>query len=473
MVNHKSNLILMLFSKLAIIFTIAFLLLVSAGNLGNQQVLAQTAPSEIQYFVPITLTNNQQAATTIPFQQKLTIDSATYNSYESSDLKNVEFFYSNGAVVPSWLESGNSNTASNTVYWLRLDGGIAAGSSVTVYMGFASLSTNFFSSQVTGEAPQLSPSYAQHDDGANVFSFYENFAGSTLSNQWVVNLGGGSYQVNNGLRINYVNLSPGYLASSPKFGPGTVFDASITSIGDVNNIGYFDLQETLPAQPGGPGYAGAFIRLAGGHTYPDQWNSSNGEANPVGDVNGYLSNSVGVSGIYSVAVLSSTSSTQSLNNQLGTSTQPITGSYPSYPASVGFAASNNGINVQWARVRALPPNGVMPTMEVGSVTTVGGSSPNNNNQNNNNQYGLVAIVGVAVVAIAGFLVFRMRKRKETKPEGPKPKAVNRVEPIPDAKTPIPDAETANKLEKLKSLLEKGLISQEDYDKRKKKLILPE
>ena len=121
---------------------------------------------------------------------------------------------------------------------------------------------------------------------------------------------------------------------------------------------------------GGPGYAGAFIRLAGGNTYPDQWNSSSGESNPCGNVFGSLANAEGIPGVYTVEVLSPTSSMQYLDNSIGTSTQPLTTNYPDYPASVGFASSNNAITVQWARVRALPPNDVMPTVTMPSAQQI-------------------------------------------------------------------------------------------------------
>jgi PKD repeat protein len=321
-----------------------------------------TVMLSLPHKLPILITNTQPEPVPSIFQQLIVINSSAYASYEASHLQNVEFLYANGSVIPSWLESGDSNASTHSVYWLKIDGGIPAHSSITIYIGFASPSINLFNNETTGEAPTLSPTYGEYDDGANVFSFYDNFAGYSLSSQWDVSLGSGSYQVNDGLTINYAGT--GYVVSSSLFGPGTVFDASITSIGDVNNVGYFNLQEPLPVQPGGPGYAGAFIRLAGGNTYPDQWNSSSGEANSVGGTYGSLANAEGIPGIYTVGVIGSTSSIQYLNYALGSSLQPLTTNYPRYPASVGFAAPNNLISVQWARVRVLPPNGVMPSFSI-------------------------------------------------------------------------------------------------------------
>jgi len=49
----------------------------------------------------------------------------------------------------------------------------------------------------TGMAPYLSSTYAQYDNGGNVFNFYDNFKGTTLNPVWTVP-SGFSYQVNNG-----------------------------------------------------------------------------------------------------------------------------------------------------------------------------------------------------------------------------------------------------------------------------------
>ncbi len=121
-------------------------------------------PSGIAAYVPITITNSQSSNTPLNFQQMVTVDSAAYSSYEASNLQNIEFFYANGIILNSWLESGNSNAASSTLYWLNIGSQIPASSSLTVYMGFASQSTNLFNTATTGEAPQLSPSYAEYDE---------------------------------------------------------------------------------------------------------------------------------------------------------------------------------------------------------------------------------------------------------------------------------------------------------------------
>jgi hypothetical protein len=129
-------------------------------------------PQGIIHFLPVTLMNNQSSDTPSPFQQMVVINSSAYSTYEAGNLQNIEFFYSDGTIIPSWLESGNANNSTSSTYWLKIGDGIPAHSSITIYMGFASISTNLFNSQTTGEAPQLSSpqngviGYWKFDDGS-------------------------------------------------------------------------------------------------------------------------------------------------------------------------------------------------------------------------------------------------------------------------------------------------------------------
>ncbi len=133
--------------------------------------------------VPITLTNSQGSATGTNFQQMITVNSSTYSSYESGGLQNVEFSTGpsgTGTVLQAWIESGNTNGSTSTVYWINLGSSIIpANGTLTIYMNF--MQSNIMSSSgPTGEAPQLTGTYAQLDNGANVFGYYTNFHGSSL-----------------------------------------------------------------------------------------------------------------------------------------------------------------------------------------------------------------------------------------------------------------------------------------------------
>ncbi|MEM0107073.1 MAG: hypothetical protein QXS03_02485, partial [Candidatus Micrarchaeaceae archaeon] len=216
-------------------------------------------------YVAINITNSQTIATPSPFQQMLTVNSAAYAKYEAGNLQNVEFFYSNGTIIPSWLESGNSNTSTSSIYWLKLAKGIPAGSTITIYMGFAPISENLFNSKTIGEAPQLSSTYGQYDDGASVFNFYDNFAGTTLSSKWTNNIAnsGGTLTINNGM--SYTRGSSGnnypFIYTTSTFASGV-----------------FETYGTIPS--GG---------LSGSYTYASFGLSSSGNINDnlaaVGDFN--------------------------------------------------------------------------------------------------------------------------------------------------------------------------------------------
>jgi hypothetical protein len=294
------------------------------------------------------------------------VSSATYSTYEASNLQNVEFFYSNGGIVPSWLESGNSNTATNTTYWLNIADGIPAGSNITVYMGFASTLTSLLNSQTTGEAPQLSPSYGQYDNGKIVFSFYDNFASGSSNSAWSIT--GGSFVRDNHLSLN---LDPNdYFATSQTFGPGTAFDAFVTQFQDTDNVGYINTAQ--PAFVPTNGWAGALIRSMCIDIYPDQQNGA-GDANGCGGSYGsFYSGIASIVGVYSIDVITTTSSVQSINYSQGSTSQPINTYSPNYPASVGFMAGNgyDSFTAQWVRVRAAPANGVMPSVTIGALTTL-------------------------------------------------------------------------------------------------------
>jgi len=265
--------------------------------------------------------------------------------------------------TPSTFSGNYANFSILTSYWLKLSK-INADSSMTIYMGFASNTTNLFNGVTVGEAPQLSSKYGEYDNGKYVFLYYTNF---TNLNGWYVNISKGSYSVNDGLSVNF--NGPGYVVTDSTYGPGTAFMAGITSIGDVDNVGYFDLNETVN---NGQGWAGAFIRLACGNTYPDQWNAS-GEANGCGSVYGYFVNKEGIPGTYLVEILNRTSSIQFLNGDFSRS---INIDYPLYPAHVGFDGASTSISAQWAAVMNLPPNGVMPSFNVSNQVYPAGSDPN-------------------------------------------------------------------------------------------------
>jgi YVTN family beta-propeller protein len=330
----------------------------------------QPIPSGILSYVPITITNSRPSPTSAPFQQRITVNSLTYSSFEAFNLQNVEFFDSKGLVIPSWLESGNFRTAPKTIYWLSLSKGIPADSSVTVYMGFANPTTNLFNSQTTGEAPELSPIYAQYDTGSRVFPFYDNFAVNSPNSAWSVSLSlGASYSRTNGLHVTFPQESAGYYVTKQSFSFNTTFDAKVLQLRNYDDVGYINTNQQIfwgGADSGN--WAGAFIRFACNGTFPDQWNQA-GEANPCGGSYGSLASGSSAFGVYTVSLVSKTSSVQALGYSQGATSQPISLYPPTYPASAGLMGTNGTASIQWARVRASPPNGIMPVATFGALVS--------------------------------------------------------------------------------------------------------
>ncbi len=188
-------------------------------------------PSVLTSYEPVTITNSQSSATPSPFQQMVNFTSSDpgWTSISTSNFgQNVEFFYYNGTVIPSWLQN---YTSDNATWWLKI-AAIPAGSSETVYVGFAPTSTNLFNTLNDGEAPQLSCSnpsdtascstYAEYDDGVNVFNNYWNFAGTSLPS----GLGyRGTYTIDNSLMI--------------PSGGNFVYSDSTYNAGIIGSYGYF------------------------------------------------------------------------------------------------------------------------------------------------------------------------------------------------------------------------------------------
>jgi hypothetical protein len=168
----------MLSKSISVILFVALILgilIFHGANYENPSVaFAQGSGAQPVAQVPINVTNTQSVALPSPFQLMIKIDSAEYAAYEAADLSNVAFAYSNGTVIPSWLESGNSNSSTDTVYWLKVCS-VSANSSATVFMNFYPITDNVLNDETTGEAPDLSTPRGQYDDGPTVFTVYGDF----------------------------------------------------------------------------------------------------------------------------------------------------------------------------------------------------------------------------------------------------------------------------------------------------------
>ncbi len=210
-------------------------------------------PVNIKYYVPITINNYQLSPTPAPFQEMLSVNSLNYSSYEAGNLNNIEFFYLNGTIVPSWMEGSNNTLmnnpinasnlykSTNTIYWLNLTRGITASSGITIYMGFSSLNVNLMNSLDVGEAPQISQSFGSYDDGSSVFSFYD--VNPTSTSGWSIHGSAGQkstapsgshYLTTNALYVNSANGDYMYIPVSALSENSIIsFDIYTTGLGDL------------------------------------------------------------------------------------------------------------------------------------------------------------------------------------------------------------------------------------------------
>ncbi len=339
-----------------------------------------TASSSLGYYQKIIITNSQISPTPAPFQQMINL-SVSYGGWYSvtgmiaPNYQNVEFFSSNGLAIPSWLENYSS---SQFIYWIKLQNGIPASSSVTVYIVYFPKSDNVLNNVNDGEAPQIpcgsTPTsicsvYAEYDDGANVFNFYDNFAGRTLdSNVWTT---GGT----NGTSGNFsgVIVDNGLMLIGNSFGYLTWIAGSGAS--DAR----YQLNESVEAY--GPQVNGGSIGFTNS---PQSTTPSNGSFLACSNAdNCYLINSLNgatstslmgkfdVSGNYYVltTTLTSVNTITSINYTFGKTldssdhTKQINGMY----ISLADEGTSFTAHYQWIRARAYPPNGVMPVIIFGGL----------------------------------------------------------------------------------------------------------
>ncbi len=224
------------------------------GSSSKQQISSTQAFDQV---IPLTITNTQDNSTPNPYQQMVIVPSSVYGGYAASNFQNIEFFYSNGSVVPSWLQN---YTSTNATWWLKLSS-ISASSSKTVYMGFVSKSDNIFNKLDDGEAPQIPcgstptsscSNYAEYDDGANVFYDYVNFNGTNLPTTYSVTSNGGSYSVDNGIHLSDYFLSSVFSFNTSYAIYGTVKFSASGPVSSFNSrLGYVDQGDNFILSVGG------------------------------------------------------------------------------------------------------------------------------------------------------------------------------------------------------------------------------
>ena len=359
-----------------------------SGN-SNYTAVDPTAiviPASIEYYVPVTLTNSQAAATPAQFQQMLSVNSLTYNAYEADNLSNIEFFYFNGTLVPSWMEGSVSNTllnnptnsidlytSTNTIYWLNISGGIPASNSITVYMGFGPTSASLLNSITTGESPQISSKYAQYDDGNYVFLYYNvnptSTAGWTIAGiagQTASAPSGSHFATTNALYANSANGDYMY-TSIPALTSNVIisYDVYTTGLGD-----FFFLTNSAGN--------GQITRLDGrggsdlsGLATSSSWTAWTAPSQGLSETTGiwYKFDTV-ISGASAYAYIGSASDSLATYGTATSSSAFTVADDGNYIGLIGDALGSSYITY-WNGmiIRTYPPNGVMPYATFGSIAS--------------------------------------------------------------------------------------------------------
>ena len=318
------------------------------------------------YQVPIILVNNQNVSTPNPFQQMIQLNESNYKSYMiyNGSFANFEFVYGNGTVIPTWIESNNSG---KLIIWLKINS-ILALSSKTIYLDIFPLNDNLLNAtgkNGIGEAPQLSPTYGEYDDGASVFNNYWNFAGTVISSVWTRVLpSGATITQNNGITfstsssVGYVGLILTNGVPSPQ-----ILEGYVTSWSGVAG----GLAEQNGNAGNGPMYI--FNGWTGGY---EGYSPSTSE----GMIAGFSSLSTAfafTSGIEGLAWAGDSQQVWYNNYKTYTTNSNGAGNLPStinLSFGIYYDSPSTSITFQWLRTRAYSPNGMMPTVIFGSLSSI-------------------------------------------------------------------------------------------------------
>lgn len=323
---------------------------------------------KISHNVTITLTNSQTTNVDSNTPLSITLNAVSYTPWETNTLNNTLISFPNGTVVYSWVEGNLSNEQKNTnslylsnnvIFWFKSPNSknwLGSSKTNNVILSFAGTVLNsanmLFDGNFIGEAPQLNcvnpviPSncvgtasaskYAQWDTGANVFSQYDNFAGTSLSTNWTSL---GSPTVNNGITL--LGSSSGKIVST------STFDWSLYAL---DSLGY--------------------VKQTGSGTDPDiSINSNNAEfINIVGPYAVFTASGYAVIGTYQsanhVLTLYQTGTTAVGSVDYTTATASKGGARASGVTTMELNAQNNLNNYifsQWTRLRKQPSNNTMPS----------------------------------------------------------------------------------------------------------------
>ena len=345
-------------------------------------VLAVTLPASAATEAPATAiptpayrvvytVSNPSPVPTGPFNLAIRVDSLTFESYLAPSLTNEIWTYTDGEPIPSWIETNATPTSVATPTWLRLDRGVAADSSMEVWLNVYPPSDLLMDPLgPSGLAPQLTdPYYGALDDGAAVFPAYDNFAGTALSPANVEYLGWGGTNlsdpvvVNDSLTTNVgkVAQNGGVWVELPEeLVPPVTVDALVTAQTVPSNfgLGEFDADNGFSNGAAAPGVV--YVAKTSGQSYAEGCSSD--------FHSGYDNNGTVAGNLLGVHSLTwNANGTLSVAENYRTTYGFSSGCIPD-PAHVRVGvghfpwASDESGTVQWIRARLLPAAGSDPAV---------------------------------------------------------------------------------------------------------------
>ena len=359
--------------------------------LGPAGLQGTLSPNTV-YFLPVNIINSQSTDTGKNFQQLITFNAVPYQQIETDNLGNIRFYEGNTELY-SWCESGCTSSATNATFWVKIPDGIPAQTTITIKITFEPSANSIinYDGVYAGEAPQLSPTYAEYDNGANVFGFYDNFVG--VNNWYAINCGNQGALISQKLTLVTGSCSSGAMViERNKYSPqvfevlwtgqpqgGAIPLIGITNIAQITDIPtykpWFFKGYSVQYTNGGLELAVTAPTPTGGTT-----KQNIGTLTPVPQISGsivgiYWSGDGGLETVYLNNKPIATETDTSLNRQqfsdqynfyIGVQT---IGAQPVQPAPASSAGSGSGSASEtygYARLRYYPPDGVMPAADVGT-----------------------------------------------------------------------------------------------------------
>jgi hypothetical protein len=297
----------------------------------------------------INISNSQLVSTPTGFEQEIT--DLSFNAMTGN-----YFIYNSisSALVPVWIEN-------STIDWIQLNANtISAMSTVNeVYaIGFCTSCNFLLSGNDIGEAPELSSSYAQYDNGYSVFiQFYNNLSSST---NWY----------NYGTCAS-TTFSSGLTLALNGHWCGVAYGSGLSSVNDYI--------EASAMKTGGDGFVqtviGTYSEVFGisNAGYPISGQFMLSQASGYGNGNSGSSINVG-----SVA----NGQFYTISGQANATDQRLFSSYTLLTSSTSQSANSDNIQIEaqdavggssttyWIRERVYPPAGVMPSTEYTGVIPI-------------------------------------------------------------------------------------------------------